>query len=59
MNMNEAASIMGRKGGRSKSKAKQEASRLNGKKGGRPRKAKNYIEAIKELEKRIKKAMRE
>lgn len=59
MNMNEAASLMGRKGGKSKSKAKQEAARLNGKKGGRPRKAKNYIEAIIELEKKIKEVMRE
>jgi len=34
----EAAAIIGRKGGQSKSPKKQEASRRNGKKGGRPRK---------------------
>ena len=33
-----AASAMGKLGGKSKSKAKQRASRENGKKGGRPRK---------------------
>ena len=36
----EAAAIIGRKGGQSKSPKKQAASRENGKKGGRPRKEK-------------------
>lgn len=54
MNMKEAASLMGRKGGTSKSKAKQEAARLNGKKGGRPRKQKEFDEAMKEFARRIK-----
>ena len=36
----EAAAILGRKGGQSKSPKKQAASRENGKKGGRPRKEK-------------------
>lgn len=43
------AAELGRLGGKSKSKAKQEASRENGKKGGRPRKASN-------LERRIARA---
>jgi hypothetical protein len=33
-----AAAILGRKGGKSKSKAKSAAARRNGRKGGRPRK---------------------
>lgn len=37
MELNEAASQMGRKGGKSKSPAKQEAARENGKLGGRPK----------------------
>lgn len=35
-----AASILGAKGGASKSEAKKKAARRNGKKGGRPRKVK-------------------
>ena len=33
-----AAATLGRKGGQSKSKAKQDAAKKNGKKGGRPKK---------------------
>lgn len=35
--LSKAAAALGRKGGKSRSKAKKEASRENGKKGGRPR----------------------
>jgi len=38
MDISGAAAILGRKGGRSRSKAKVEASRENGELGGRPRK---------------------
>ena len=38
--LSEAARLIGRKGGKSKSPKKQEASRRNGLKGGRPRKDK-------------------
>lgn len=40
MNIKQAARLMGRKGGSSKSPEKQAASRENGKKGGRPPKDK-------------------
>jgi hypothetical protein len=35
---NEAAALLGRKGGQSKSRAKRAAARANGAKGGRPKK---------------------
>lgn len=38
-----AAAIMGKKGGRSKSPTKQQASRTNGKLGGRPKKEKDEV----------------
>jgi len=38
-----AAAIMGKKGGRSKSPSKQQASRTNGKLGGRPKKEKDEV----------------
>lgn len=41
MKINEAARLMGKRGGAVKSPAKTKASRENGKKGGRPRKAKS------------------
>ena len=46
MEIHEAAKVLGRKGGRSRSPAKVAAARENGKKGGRPRK--NKEEAINE-----------
>ena len=40
----EAARLIGRKGGKSKSLKKQEASRRNGAKGGRPKKQSNQLD---------------
>ena len=40
MDASKAAAVLGRKGGKSRSAAKQAASRENGKLGGRPRKDK-------------------
>lgn len=42
--INKAASLLGKKGGQSKSKAKISAARENGKKGGRPKKIKPNID---------------
>lgn len=44
----EAAAVMGRKGGKSTSEAKQKAVRDNGKKGGRPRKDR-YSDSVFEI----------
>lgn len=42
VDFSKAASTLGRKGGRSRSKKKQQASRANGKKGGRPKRTRKY-----------------
>jgi len=39
--LNKAAALLGRLGGKSTSEAKKRAARLNGKKGGRPKKKKD------------------